>query len=32
MIVPDNELEPVATVPGGYGRVLRLGGGVDIRV
>jgi flagellar hook-length control protein FliK len=32
VIVPDSELEPVATVPGGYGRVLRLGGGIDIRI
>jgi flagellar hook-length control protein FliK len=32
VIVPDNELEQVATVPGGYGGALRLGSGVDIRV
>jgi flagellar hook-length control protein FliK len=32
VIVPDSELEPAATGPGGYGRALRLGNGIDIRV
>ncbi len=32
VIVPDSELEPVATGPSGYGRALRLGSGIDIRV
>jgi len=32
VVVPDSELPPVETVQGGYGRSLRLGGGIDIRV
>ncbi len=32
LVVPDPEMNAVETVPGGYGRSLRLGTGIDIRV
>jgi flagellar hook-length control protein FliK len=32
LVVPDPEMNAVETVPGGYGRSLRLGSGIDIRV
>jgi hypothetical protein len=32
VVVPDSELATIDSVPAGYGRVLRPGGGVDIRV
>jgi flagellar hook-length control protein FliK len=32
VVVPDPDLAPVDTVRGGYGRLLRPGGGIDIRV
>ena len=32
LIIPDPEMTPVETVSSGYGRSLRLGTGIDIRV
>jgi flagellar hook-length control protein FliK len=32
IVVPDPDLPPVETVQGGYGRLLRPSGGIDIRV
>ena len=32
VVIPDAELSPIETVAAGYGRLLRAGGGIDIRV